>query len=151
MLCYGFPWPRVPACSAKVSSWLEPLLHLVHQITFRVIPHTSEQDSQPTTSLISKQVIPHRPRGGSCCLGVSTPKTSRLEHDKPHHLMESNCLHHSKPCSNHSIDPHHSHLTLRPQSPHITTDGRPTLSILTQAKLSNIKMERLAWHSWLHG
>jgi hypothetical protein len=28
-------------------------------------------------------------------------------------------------------------------TPHITTDGRPKLSILTQAKLNIIKMERL--------
>jgi hypothetical protein len=38
---------------------------------------------------------------------------SRFEHDKPHHLMDSNRLHHSKPCSNHNIEPRHSHLTSR--------------------------------------
>jgi hypothetical protein len=78
MLCYGFPWPRVPTCSAKVSSWLESLLHLVHQITFCVFPHTSEQGSQPTTSLISKQAVSYRTRGDTCCPGVSTPKTRSL-------------------------------------------------------------------------
>jgi hypothetical protein len=78
MLCYGYPWPRVPAYSAKVSSWLEPLLHLVDQITFCVFPYTSEQDSQLTASLISKQAIPYRTRGGTYCPGMSTPKTWSL-------------------------------------------------------------------------
>jgi hypothetical protein len=78
MLCYDFPWPQVPACSANVSSWLEPLLHLVDHITFCVFPHTSEQGSQPTTSLISKQAVPYRTCGGTCCLRVSTPKTRSL-------------------------------------------------------------------------
>jgi hypothetical protein len=78
MLCYGFPGPRVPAYSAKVSSWLKPLLHIMDQITFCVFPHSTEQDSQPTTSLISKHDIPYQTCGGTCCLGVSTPKTQSL-------------------------------------------------------------------------
>jgi hypothetical protein len=78
MLCYDFHRPRVPASSAKVSSWLKPFLHLVDQITFWVFPHTVEQDSQPTTSLISKQVIPYQTCGGTCCPRVSTPKTRSL-------------------------------------------------------------------------
>jgi hypothetical protein len=78
MLCFGFPGPCVPTYSAKVSSWLKPCLHLVDQITFYVFPHTTEQDSQPTTSIISKQVVPYRTHGGTCCPGVSTPKTRSL-------------------------------------------------------------------------
>jgi hypothetical protein len=38
---------------------------------------------------------------------------SIFEHDKPHHLTDSNRLHHSKLCLNHSIKPHHGHLTSR--------------------------------------
>jgi hypothetical protein len=75
MLCYSFPWPQVPACSAKVSSWLEPLLHLVDQITFYAFSYTSEQDSQPIAPLISKQAAPYWTCGGTCYHGVSTPKT----------------------------------------------------------------------------
>jgi hypothetical protein len=78
MLCYSFPWPWVPTSTAKVSSWLEPLLHLMDQITSCVFPHTAEQDSQSTTSLISKQAIPYQTCGGTCCPGVSTPKTRSL-------------------------------------------------------------------------
>jgi hypothetical protein len=79
MPCYGFPWPWVPASSAKVFSWLEPLLHLVDLITSCVFPHTAEQDSQPIASLISKQVVPYRTRGATCCPRMSTPKTQSLE------------------------------------------------------------------------
>jgi hypothetical protein len=73
-----FPRPRVPASSAKVSLWLKPLLHLVDEITSCVFCHTTEQDSQPTTSLICKQVIPYLTCGDTCCPGVSTPKTRSL-------------------------------------------------------------------------
>jgi hypothetical protein len=36
---------------------------------------------------------------------------SRFDHDKSHYPTDSKLLHHSKPCSNHSIEPHHGHLT----------------------------------------
>jgi hypothetical protein len=78
MLCYSFLGPQAPACSAKVSSWLKPLLYLVDQITFYVFPQTTEQHSRPTTSQISKQVIPYRACGGTCCSEVSTPNTWSL-------------------------------------------------------------------------
>jgi hypothetical protein len=78
MICYGFPWPRVPTNGAKVSSWIKPLLHLVDRITSCVFSHTTKQDSQPTTSLISKQAIPDRTHGDTHCPRVSTPKTRSL-------------------------------------------------------------------------
>jgi hypothetical protein len=75
MLCYGSPVTKVLASSVKVSSWLEPLSHLVDQITSCVFAHTTEQDSLPIASLIRRQVDPYQTRGGTCCFGVSTPKT----------------------------------------------------------------------------
>jgi hypothetical protein len=59
--------------------------------------HSTEHDTQPIAYLISKQVIPYQTRGETCYSGVSTPKIvlSRFEHDKLHHLTESNRLHHS--------------------------------------------------------
>jgi hypothetical protein len=78
MLCYGSPVTRVPSSSAKVSSWLEPLLHFVDQITSCVFLHTAEQDSQPIASLISKQAVLYRTHGGIYCPVVSTPKTWSL-------------------------------------------------------------------------
>jgi hypothetical protein len=42
------------------------------------ISHWSEQGTLPTTSLISKQVVPYRTRGGTCYPRVSTPMTRSL-------------------------------------------------------------------------
>jgi hypothetical protein len=42
------------------------------------ISHSSEQGTLPTASLISKQVVPYRTRGGTYCPKVSTPKTWSL-------------------------------------------------------------------------
>jgi hypothetical protein len=73
-----FSRPRVSTSSAKVSSWLEPPLNLMDQIMSYVFPHTIDQDSQPTTPLISKQVVPYRTHGGTYCPRMSTPKTQSL-------------------------------------------------------------------------
>jgi hypothetical protein len=40
--------------------------------------HSSEQGTPLATSLISKQAIPYRTRGDTCCPGVSTPKNRSL-------------------------------------------------------------------------
>jgi hypothetical protein len=102
MLCYGFPLPWVPASSAKVSSWLKPLLHLVDQITSCVFPHTAEQDSQPTTSLISKQAVPYQAHGSTCCPRVSTLKiwsladSSMTNHNAWWNLTVSTILTHAQ-------------------------------------------------------
>jgi hypothetical protein len=109
MLCYGFPWPRVPTTSTKVFLWLEPHLHLVDQITSCIFPHTAEQDSQPTTSLISKQAVPYWTHGGTCCPGVSTHKAWSI--------------------ANSSMT---NHITWRnPTVPTIPTHAQTTASILT--------------------
>jgi hypothetical protein len=76
--------------------------------------HSSEQCTLPTTSLISKQAISYTWRH-QLSRGVYSYDSvlSRFRHDKPHHLTDFNRLHHSNPCSNHSIEPHHGHLTSR--------------------------------------
>jgi hypothetical protein len=43
-----------------------------------LISHSSEQGILSTTSLISKQAVSYRTRGGTCCHGVSTSKTRSL-------------------------------------------------------------------------
>jgi hypothetical protein len=43
------------------------------------ISYSFEQGTLPTTSLISKQAIPYRTRGGTCCPRVSTHKIRSLE------------------------------------------------------------------------
>jgi hypothetical protein len=42
------------------------------------ISHSSEQGTLPTASLISRQVVPYRTRGGTCYPRVPTPKTRSL-------------------------------------------------------------------------
>jgi hypothetical protein len=78
--------------------------------------HSFEQGTLPTASLISKQAVPLSDTWWHLLSwGVYSYDSvlSRFEHDKPHHLTDSNRLHHSIPCSNHSIEPHHGHLTSR--------------------------------------
>jgi hypothetical protein len=136
MLCYGFPVTWAPACSAKVSSWLKPLLHLVDHITFCTFPHTIEQDSQPTASLISKQVVPYRTRGNTCYPRVSTPKTRNLAyssmtiHNTIRNPTVSTILTHAQTTASNltTITSHH--------------DGWKT-NTLHKTKLNIIKMEEL--------
>jgi hypothetical protein len=85
--------------------------------------HSSEQGTLPTTPLISKQVIPYRTHGGTHCPEVSTPKT--------HSLADSSMtIHITWQISTISTIP----ILLKPQywssprSPHISTDGIPTLN-----------------------
>jgi hypothetical protein len=40
--------------------------------------HSSEQGTLPTASLISRHDVPYRTRSGTCCPGVSIPKTWSL-------------------------------------------------------------------------
>jgi hypothetical protein len=104
--------------------------------------HSSEQDTLPTTSLISKQVIPYWTRGDTCCPGVSTPKTQ--------FLVDSSMTNHKSWRSQPSppfqslLKPQH---WTSPRPPHIMTNERPTLSTLIQVKLNIIKMKRLV--RWL--
>jgi hypothetical protein len=89
------------------------------------ISHSYEQDTLPTISLISKQVIPYRTRGGTCYPRVSTPKTrsladSSMTNHKPWRSQPS-------PPFQSLIKPQHR---TSPRSPDITIDRRPTLSTL---------------------
>jgi hypothetical protein len=146
MFFYGSPVTQVPISSAKVSLWLEPLLHLVDQNMSCVFPHILEQDSQPTTSLISKQANSYRARGDTCCPEVSTPKTWPL--------ADSSMTIHST-WRNPSVSTIPTHAQITTSILTMVTlhhDGWKTITQhSTQAKLNIIKMERLVWHSRLHG
>jgi hypothetical protein len=61
-----------------VHSTTAPLAQCEHRRVTTPISYSSEQVSLPTVSLISKQVVPYRTRGGTCCPGVSTPKARSL-------------------------------------------------------------------------
>jgi hypothetical protein len=131
-----------------------PLLHHVVQADHKVChmydikndahPHTTEQETQHITFLISKQVVSYQTRGGTSCPGVFTPKIQSLAnssttcHDGIKHLHHSNC------CSNHSMDPHTvtSHL-----------DGWKTTTLSQRHKPNSTsqRMERVVRLSRLHG
>jgi hypothetical protein len=108
--------------------------------------HSSEQDTLPTTSLISKQVVPYRTRGGSCCPGVSTPMTQLLADSSM-----ANCITSWIPTI--SAIPNLAQTT----ASNLTTvtshhDGWKTNTLnIPQVKLNIIKMDRLARHSRLYG
>jgi hypothetical protein len=93
------------------------------------ISHSSKQGTLPTASLISKQAIPHWTCGDTCCPGVSTPKTWSLA-DLSMTNYKSWRSQPSPPFQT-LLKPHHRIL---PRSPHITTDGRPTLSTLNTSQ-----------------
>jgi hypothetical protein len=90
--------------------WLRQITKYVTK--YDANPHSTEQDTQPIVSLISKQVVPHRTCGGTCCPGVSPPKIRPLVDSSTTRHDGINHLHHSNHCPNHSIDPHtvNSHL-----------------------------------------
>jgi hypothetical protein len=102
-----------------------------------VISHPSEQGALPTSSLIIKQVIPYRTRGGTYCPGVPTPKTRSLVDSS----MTNHKLWRSQPSP-----PFQTLLKLQcqisPLSPHVTTDGRPTLSTLNTSQTQHHKDEK---------
>jgi hypothetical protein len=60
-----FPYISSPSCTLRIRS---------RSVSFPTPP----SKTQPIAALISKQVIPYRTRGGTCCPTVSTPKTRSL-------------------------------------------------------------------------
>jgi hypothetical protein len=94
------------------------------------ISHLSEQDTLPTISLISKQVVPYRTRDDTCCPEVSTPMTWSL--------------------ADSSMTNHITWWILTVSTiPNLaqTTASNLTMVTSTQVKLNIIKIERLIW--WL--
>jgi hypothetical protein len=121
-----------PACNAKVSSGRYAIP--------RPLLHSSEQDTQPTIFLISKQATPYRTCGGTCCPGVSTPMNRTLADSSTTCHDGINHLHHSNHCSNHSMDPHTVKSHLKWMVDYISHTK-------AQAKLNITKVERLVQHS----
>jgi hypothetical protein len=145
MLSYGFPWPRAPLAVLRFPRISSPSCTLWIGSCSASFPHTNEQDSQSIAVLISKQDVPYQTRGGTCCLGVSTPKIRSLADSIHTHLLYGiNHLHHSNPL----LIPHHGS---SPQSSHITTDGRPHSSHKDTSHTQDHRDGRLVRHSWLQG
>jgi hypothetical protein len=102
------------------------------------ISHSSEQCTLPTASLISKQVIPYRTRGGTYCPRVSTPMTRSLV-DLSMTTTSPNGFQPSSPFQT-LLKPQHR---ISPRPPHIMIDGRPTLSILNTSQTQHHKDEKI--------
>jgi hypothetical protein len=126
MSCFATNSPaKTPLVVLRIPQQ-RPLLHYVIQADHKVCnkvchmydtkndanPHSTEQDTQAISFLISKQIIPCWTSGGTCCPGVSTPKIRSLANSSTTCHDGINHLQHSNRCSNHSIDPHmiNSHL-----------------------------------------
>jgi hypothetical protein len=96
--------------------------------------HSSEQDTLPTAPLIIKQAVPYRTRGDTCYTGVSTPMTRSL--------ADSSMINHKfwrsqpSPPFQTLLKPQHR---ISSRSPHIMTDGRPTLSTLNISQIQHHK------------
>jgi hypothetical protein len=126
------------------------LLHHVVQVvhtkchTDRSHTHSTEHDTQPIAYLISKQVIPYRAHGCTCCPGVSTPMTQSL--------ANSSMTNH-KPWRSQPSPPFQSLLEpqyrISPRSPYIMTGGRPILSTHNTSQTQHHKYGKCVRHSWL--
>jgi hypothetical protein len=108
MLCYGFshkvaplamlrfPTQSGPFCTMWFRQFTKNATKTGH--TDRSHPHSTEHDTQPIAHLISKQAIPYRTRGGTCCPRGSTPKIQSLaDSSMTSHITwwNPNRLHHS--------------------------------------------------------
>jgi hypothetical protein len=121
MSCFAMVlWTSGPHLQCKGFPHKCPLLHNVAQEGHKVWCHfhSTEHDTQPIVYLISKQVVPYRTRGGTCCPGVSTPKIQSLPDSSTSCCDGINHLHHCNHCSNHSINHHHGQLTSRRMGDH---------------------------------
>jgi hypothetical protein len=135
-----FPKQTVPTCSAKVSRtnvpsctmWFRRFTKYVTKYDHKVWchPRSTEHDTQPILFLISKQSVPYRTCGGTCCSGGSTPKIwSLADSSMTIHITWWNPTVSTIPTL---LKPQHRS---SPRSNHILMEGRPSLT-KTQAKLN---------------
>jgi hypothetical protein len=123
-----FPAWSGPSCTMWFKQFTKNVTKTDH--IDRIHPHSIEHDTQPIAYLISKQAVPYRTRGGTCCPGVSTPKIQSLaDLSMTSHITWRNPTVSTIPTL---LKPQH---WSSPWSNHILTDGKPSLT-KTQAKLN---------------
>jgi hypothetical protein len=131
--------PRFPAQSGPFyTMWFRQFTKNVTKTGHkdRSHPHSIEHDTQPIAYLISKQVVPYRTCGGTCCPGESTPKIRSLaDPSMTSHIIWRNPTVSTIPTL---LKPQHRFSV---GSIHISTDERPSLT-KTQAKLNITKDEK---------
>jgi hypothetical protein len=122
---------NVPSCTMWFRQFRKYVIKTDHNVCCH--PHSINHDTQPIAYLISKQAIPYRTCGGTCCPGVSTPKIQSLvDSSMTNHIIWRNPTVSTIPTL---LKPQHRP---SPQSNHISMDGRPSLT-KTQAKLNITK------------
>jgi hypothetical protein len=137
-----YPTQSGPFCTMWFRQFTQNVTKIDHKD--RSHPHSTEHDTQPIAHLISKQTVPYRTSGGTCCPGCLLlrfgPEQIRAwQATSPDRIQLSPPFH---PCSNHSIDPHHNQITSRWMGDHFSQSHKPNLT--------SQRMERFVWHSWLH-
>jgi hypothetical protein len=119
--------PLAPCGSNSLQSMSQRLI-----TKYGTIP-TQPSMTQPIAYLISKQGVSYWTRGGTCYLGVSTPKIwSLVDSSMINHITWRNPSISTIPTL---LKPQHRS---SPRSNHISMDGRPSLT-KTQAKLNITK------------
>jgi hypothetical protein len=134
MLLQRFTIGHMSGLAKLVYGTIAMLRFLGAWVNGHATSHSFEQFTLPTTSLISKQVVPYWTRGGTYCHGVSTSKIQSLTDSSitNHKMWRSQ----PSPPFQTLLKAQHR---ISPQSPHITTDGRPTLSILNTSQTQHHK------------
>jgi hypothetical protein len=143
MLCYGFPHTVAPLAMLRFPThscpfctmWFRQFTKKVTQTghSDRSHPHSTEHDTHSIAYLISKQAVPYRTRGGTCCPGGSTLKIRSLaDPSMTSHITWRNP---TVSTSLTLLKPQHRS---SPWSSHISMDGRPSLT-KTQVKLNITK------------
>jgi DNA gyrase inhibitor GyrI len=132
----------MPGLAKVVHGTTTPLAPCESRRVTMSIFHSSEQDTLSSTSLISKQVVPYRTQGGTCCLGVSTHKARSL-------ADSSMTIHNTWWNPTISTIPTHAQTTVSILTMVTSHHDRwkTNTQHSTQAKLNITNMERLVW--WL--
>jgi hypothetical protein len=106
-------------------------------------PHSTEHDTQPIAYLFSKQAVPYRTRGDTCCHGVSTPKIQCLaDLSMTNHFTWWNPTistiptllkpqHRPSPWSIHILMDGRQSLTKTLAKPNIIKDGKTCMTLMT--------------------
>jgi hypothetical protein len=123
-----FPTQNGPSCTMWFRQFTKNVTKIYHKVWCHT--HSTEHNTQPTTYLISKQVVPYWTRGDTCCPRVSTPKIrTSADSSMTNHITWWNPTVSTIPAL---LKPQHRSSS---RSNHVSTDGRPSLT-KTQAKLN---------------
>jgi hypothetical protein len=112
-----FPTQNDPSCTMWFRQFTKNVTKTDHKVWCH--PHSTEHDTQPIAYPISKQAIPYRTCGGTCCPGGSTPKIRLLvDSSMTNHITWRSPTVSTIPSL---LKPQHRS---SPQSNHITKDGK---------------------------